>query len=108
MTGVQTCALPILAKAIRGNPEVTTYVRELEQRYDAASEEERRAAISGAELPTSESVIRGVEEYLRGQWDDQQEEEGQRSEEHTSELQSHSFISYAVFCLKKKKKYPLQ
>src|ERR1051326_1237928 len=24
-----------------------------------------------------------------------------RSEEHTSELQSHSFISYAVFCLKK-------
>ena len=28
-----------------------------------------------------------------------------RSEEHTSELQSHSFISYAVFCLKKKKHY---
>ena len=26
-----------------------------------------------------------------------------RSEEHTSELQSHSFISYAGFCLKKKK-----
>src|ERR1051326_8488702 len=25
---------------------------------------------------------------------------GNRSEEHTSELQSHSFISYAVFCLK--------
>ena len=29
---------------------------------------------------------------------------GCRSEEHTSELQSHSFISYAVFCLKKKNK----
>src|SRR5213082_3875462 len=27
-----------------------------------------------------------------------------RSEEHTSELQSHDTISYAVFCLKKKKK----
>src|SRR3546814_3396857 len=27
-----------------------------------------------------------------------------RSEEHTSELQSHMRISYAVFCLKKKKK----
>src|ERR1051326_8975987 len=27
--------------------------------------------------------------------------ERKRSEEHTSELQSHSFISYAVFCLKK-------
>ena len=30
---------------------------------------------------------------------------GSRSEEHTSELQSHSFISYAVFCLKKKIHY---
>src|SRR5213596_4296513 len=29
---------------------------------------------------------------------------GCRSEEHTSELQSHGLISYAVFCLKKKKK----
>src|SRR3546814_5314301 len=29
---------------------------------------------------------------------------GQRSEEHTSELQSLMRISYAVFCLKKKKK----
>src|SRR6186713_3210837 len=28
-----------------------------------------------------------------------------RSEEHTSELQSHSGISYAVFCLKKKKSH---
>src|SRR5881296_4761704 len=34
---------------------------------------------------------------------DWQESEGRRSEEHTSELQSHSNISYAVFCLKKKK-----
>src|SRR3546814_9179897 len=31
---------------------------------------------------------------------------GQRSEEHTSELQSLMRISYAVFCLKKKKKTP--
>src|SRR3546814_1524168 len=30
---------------------------------------------------------------------------GARSEEHTSELQSLMRISYAVFCLKKKKKY---
>src|SRR3546814_7506081 len=32
----------------------------------------------------------------------------QRSEEHTSELQSLMRISYAVFCLKKKKKTPKQ
>src|SRR3546814_1262125 len=31
---------------------------------------------------------------------------GQRSEEHTSELQSLMRISYAVFCLKKKKTTP--
>src|SRR3546814_7888254 len=31
-----------------------------------------------------------------------------RSEEHTSELQSLMRISYAVFCLKKKQKNPLQ
>src|SRR3546814_4376583 len=31
-------------------------------------------------------------------------EDGERSEEHTSELQSLMRISYAVFCLKKKKK----
>src|SRR3546814_3396756 len=31
---------------------------------------------------------------------------GSRSEEHTSELQSLMRISYAVFCLKKKKKKP--
>src|SRR3546814_12851556 len=37
---------------------------------------------------------------------DDEEEEGHeaRSEEHTSELQSLMRISYAVFCLKKKKK----
>src|SRR3546814_3055348 len=34
-----------------------------------------------------------------------QAEEEERSEEHTSELQSLMRISYAVFCLKKKKKY---
>ena len=32
---------------------------------------------------------------------------GFRSEEHTSELQSHSFTSYAVFCLKKKKNHTI-
>src|SRR3546814_3948495 len=32
-------------------------------------------------------------------------QEGDRSEEHTSELQSLMRISYAVFCLKKKKKH---
>src|SRR3546814_1277074 len=36
------------------------------------------------------------------QWLDLAEQRGERSEEHTSELQSLMRISYAVFCLKKK------
>src|SRR5213594_4542679 len=42
-----------------------------------------------------------------GQHDDESRrhraERAERSEEHTSELQSRTLISYAVFCLKKKK-----
>jgi predicted ATP-grasp superfamily ATP-dependent carboligase len=63
-----------VAKAISANAELGAYIQELERRYDAASEEERRAAASGADLPTGETVIRGVEEYLRGQWEDKEEE----------------------------------
>src|SRR3546814_7383043 len=40
-------------------------------------------------------------------WDEARDAGGNlRSEEHTSELQSLMRISYAVFCLKKKKKQP--
>ena len=47
------------------------------------------------ELREGQSAVVEVEAYIT-------RDRGQRSEEHTSELQSHSFISYAVFCLKKK------
>ena len=43
-------------------------------------------------------IISPEQENLKVMW-----RIAKRSEEHTSELQSHSFISYAVFCLKKKK-----
>src|SRR3546814_3477398 len=39
-----------------------------------------------------------------GRWQVLREGQDERSEEHTSELQSLMRISYAVFCLKKKKK----
>src|SRR3546814_2588612 len=45
----------------------------------------------------------GVESRLHG-WTGGQGLSEMRSEEHTSELQSLMRISYAVFCLKKKKK----
>src|SRR5881275_3437753 len=41
---------------------------------------------------------------VRDRWGNRSTYYCPRSEEHTSELQSHGTISYAVFCLKKKKK----
>src|SRR3546814_4994920 len=48
------------------------------------------------ELMASPAAVRSVLGYLFARFDE-------RSEEHTSELQSLMRISYAVFCLKKKK-----
>src|SRR5213596_4075759 len=48
--------------------------------------------------PTPTERPHGPPARLFGQW-----AASCRSEEHTSELQSHGLISYAVFCLKKKK-----
>src|SRR3546814_8995372 len=45
-----------------------------------------------------------VDEVGRLYWEGRMTEIIKRSEEHTSELQSLMRISYAVFCLKKKKK----
>src|SRR3546814_8178450 len=50
-------------------------------------------------------TVRGVRNGSSPEWMAKQLKAiGQRSEEHTSELQSLMRISYAVFCLKKKKK----
>src|SRR3546814_52969 len=51
-----------------------------------------------AELRWEDASARSIEQALDARWDE-------RSEEHTSELQSLMRISYAVFCLKKKKKH---
>ena len=67
--------------------------------------------ILGDHYPVPDRVLNNTEKivqaYLNNTMCDNQPPAGTmdifvRSEEHTSELQSHSFISYAVFCLKKK------
>src|SRR3546814_1911911 len=71
--------------------------------------DEVRARFDGAgiscleELPIEVQVV-GVGDAT-GPWrhDNQPRSQEERSEEHTSELQSLMRISYAVFCLKKKK-----
>ena len=53
---------------------------------------------------TVDDIVNGMETLRKIKIKDKEYTvEDNRSEEHTSELQSHSFISYAVFCLKKKK-----
>src|SRR3546814_9268383 len=58
--------------------------------------------------PAEQLLVEPVAETADGLRDgdgrcDDVEQDGDRSEEHTSELQSLMRISYAVFCLKKKK-----
>src|SRR3546814_6585921 len=60
----------------------------------------------GRALAMGDAEQRGDEEQGRGGGEDQPADHRaaeRRSEEHTSELQSLMRISYAVFCLKKKK-----
>src|SRR3546814_1646022 len=52
-------------------------------------------------LPSLLSTTPGATNAAHGRWS-----ESRRSEEHTTELQSLMRISYAVFCLKKKKTDP--
>src|SRR3546814_8798680 len=69
------------------------------RKFDGLSQREIAAALGVTESVVENDVQFGVR-YLRAAWRD-----AERSEEHTSELQSLMRISYAVFCLKKKKKH---
>src|SRR3546814_1293841 len=76
----------------------------------------RRAGLPGASMTAPpagalEACLALLEKATEGEWEVVQGDEWttdigtpERSEEHTSELQSLMRISYAVFCLKKKKK----
>src|SRR3546814_8458104 len=74
-------------------PMISTYLSVLEQRLGVKLCNRGRR---GFELTAEgQSLYRSLDSLLR-------------SEEHTSELQSLMRISYAVFCLKKKKQYTYQ
>src|SRR3546814_6311146 len=64
------------------------------------------ACPGGADHGCADGFRRAARSRL-GPWHRRSDRDGQidRSEEHTSELQSLTRISYAVFCLKKKKKH---
>src|SRR3546814_3727282 len=89
VTGVQTCALPISTLAAfvaaAGREPLELYVRDKNRAEFEAISQLRVERASGV-LSVNRPPLRTA-----------------RSEEHTSELQSLMRISYAVFCLKKKK-----
>src|SRR3546814_6642041 len=76
----------------QGHPDMQNAKAQLSQVQTRISEELSRASIG---LQAEAAARRSREAQLAGEMG--------RSEEHTSELQSLMRISYAVFCLKKKK-----
>src|SRR3546814_5464638 len=74
-----------------------------EQRTRSVSGRSRHAP-AGTERDDNPFAIAPIARHLAGRERQLKSAVGKRSEEHTSELQSLMRISYAVFCLKKKKK----
>src|SRR3546814_2275358 len=121
VTGVQTCALPIFprncsmpstkkpASSKRASfPREASYekrfVKDWERlsrsgRYNMNQLKEAMMLLIANDAPLGPEWL---DHALKGDWSDHRECHI-RSEEHTSELQSLMRISYAVFCLKKKK-----
>src|SRR3546814_6263504 len=94
------CSSDLLDRALRDQHAVGAVARE-DARTDELTGQQRRVRIRefGAQRRGARRFIdRQIEEIEVA--DDRI---GARSEEHTSELQSLMRISYAVFCLKKKK-----
>src|SRR3546814_4276926 len=91
VTGVQTCALPIFGKSSSPCVRAKKSGSQNRKRYQTGSVKNLAAT-----------------KYQAWRWRSACPQPsggpaGSRSEEHTSELQSLMRISYAVFCLKKKK-----
>jgi proteasome assembly chaperone (PAC2) family protein len=62
-----------VAGAIASNLEIAAYVRELECRADALSEEEAAAGLGGAELPGGDVLIEELEEFLKNRREEEQD-----------------------------------
>src|SRR3546814_10835488 len=99
VTGVQTCALPISLTGFLGNLIVAVIsvgygaiavAAGFTLRAHITTPFSLRFVSKGIGVTPGRAILNILPPYLR-------------SEEHTSELQSLMRISYAVFCLKKKK-----
>src|SRR3546814_5121085 len=105
-----TCALPISCPRSRTGPRRTAMSRaDPLAQYNAKRDfkltpEPAGKIAKGQKRQARNRFIVQKHDATRLHYDFRLEVDGVRSEEHTSELQSLMRISYAVFCLKKKKR----
>src|SRR3546814_9537892 len=106
VTGVQTCALPIFRWLDVDETEIQP---PLAAAADEAQKLDRDQQYQHADIGEIGEILENADREAPDDQRHSQENEKahallpRRSEEHTSELQSLMRISYAVFCLKKKK-----
>jgi proteasome assembly chaperone (PAC2) family protein len=62
-----------MGRAIASNLEIAAYVRDLERRADALSEEEAATGVGGAELPGGDVLIEELEEFLKNRREEEQD-----------------------------------
>src|ERR1051326_8513413 len=94
------CGLQIITYCIMSN-QFHILVQVPRRSTTPFSDEELLTRLEALSWLTNAATLRQRLETFRAQGHDAAAEkirQGIRSEEHTSELQSHSFISYAVFC----------
>src|SRR3546814_7023003 len=109
VTGVQTCALPIWPYAVDLFDRIVDpeQGRDLDDAADGDGDQRKEAeqADIAFERLVAEALFGGLGRHDQGSLlgGNGRQRTVRRSEEHTSELQSLMRISYAVFCLKKKK-----
>src|SRR3546814_4926673 len=83
--------------------------KEARKAFEGPTKDKQAFKLGMEDLPGSRRNTAADASDQMGRLNDSQLEQfrlGDRSEEHTSELQSLMRISYAVFCLKKKNKIP--
>src|SRR3546814_2933212 len=108
VTGVQTCALPICPRVREGRGSGAGVRADPDAKRSSSDDHDREALEAYAfshQCPQAARRPAGDSTDGRRSRSPRRpaESAGHRSEEHTSELQSLMRISYAVFCLKKKK-----
>src|SRR3546814_9139503 len=98
-----TAAVSGIARKSRAKPALSDDIIGGNASTEPLDNDEPDEVLELTDLELTDTVMPEVQNAVPGTSDEEPEGQAARSEEHTSELQSLMRISYAVFCLKKKK-----